>query len=180
MATGPIISIFRPGGGPAVAEGILVKNQNGEHESAGLFSPWPKALTKDAEFSIYVPGSEGKGEEWLSPGEVGVLEHIDEQDRTAGVVSFTSLPSRREEGSEGSFEQPEFDAIQTAENSRWAAVKAYLADDLKRLAELERHTPTAQLVPPAGVSAIPQERHVARAAEVSEGDFFCRYLLRWD
>lgn len=177
MAHDPIVSIFLPSGGPAVAEGVLVAGRDG---LSGLFSPWPKSLTEDVEFSVYVPGTEGNGEEWLEPKEVGVLERIDEQGRSLGVVTFIEDPAQP--GREEAIDHATFDAIDRGPNgSRWAALKATRANDLKTLAELEGSTtPAKERKVPPGSAARPQDTHIATATDVTPGDFFCRYLLRWD
>lgn len=94
MPSSPIISIFRSSGGQAVARGVLIAGTGDSViGAAGLFSPWPESLTEGAEFSIYVPGSDGQPEECLQPKQLGILDLSREEHATYGVVSFVEEPT---------------------------------------------------------------------------------------
>ena len=178
MAHAPIISIFLASGGPAVARGVLIAGTAGK---SGLFLPWPGSLSKDMEFSVYVPESDDIAEEWLTPAEVGILglesgmpEFSDQQSPDLGVVSFTSEPAR--DGTEAKIGESTFLSIANdPERSLWAALEAARADDLTKLRELS--VPAREHTPPPGTAGTPERQF---ATTVTVGSFICRFLLRWD
>lgn len=94
MPSSPIISISRSSGGQAVARGVLIAGtKDSVIGAAGLFSPWSESLTEGAEFSIYVPGSDGQPEECLQPKQLGILDLSREEHATYCVVSFVEEPT---------------------------------------------------------------------------------------
>lgn len=179
MAGAPVISIFRATGGP-VARGVLAQSPKGD--KAGLFSPWPNPLTnKGAAFAVYVPASTDSEAAWLKPKEVWI--GVDDKNRTVGVVSFTSYPSR--EGGAVSITEDEFKKIKPKPNgSLWDGLKAARANDFKTLVTLNSSRVTSNDSVPNGNSrrttAKPQVFERRGVADRQFSDFFCRYLLRWD
>lgn len=170
MASATIISIFRSTGGPPVARGVLVQGSAG---AAGLFTPWPKSLTDKVAFGVYVPAYMGIQAEWLAPDRVGILEGIDNKGGTLGLVSFTSTPARA-----GSIHEQTFPDFAKPDVSFFDALKAARINDLQKLATVDGFLPNRELRPVT--TGRPREVFAAKVAGIAPGDFFGRYLLRWD
>lgn len=177
MASAPVISIYQATGGP-VARGVLVRPADGGDKS-GLFSPWPKSLTEEVAFAVYLPASM----EWLAPNNVWILEGIDNKNGTLGVVSFTSEPSL--EAGAGSISKAEYDKIMARGNaSLWDGLKAFRANDIRTLATLN----SSRVIPDDSLTNLNSKPATAKpkvferrgVADMQLNDFFCRYLLRWD
>jgi hypothetical protein len=173
MASAPIIFIFRSTGGPPIARGVLVQGNAG---AAGLFSPWPKSLTDKVAFGVYVPAYRHIQAQWLAPDRVGILEGIDNEDGTLGLVSFTSSPARA--GGIDSIHEQAFLDFAKPNVSFSDALKAAMINDLQKLATFDGFLPNSELRPL--ITGRPREVFAAKAAGIASSDFFGRHLLRWD
>ncbi|MFE5837764.1 hypothetical protein [Arthrobacter sp. NPDC056493] len=172
-AVAPVISLFAPALGSPLARGVLMHGQAGP---SAVFRPWPKSIT-GKEFGVYVPAYKGTPAQWLAPAKVQIIEGVDTQGGTLGVVSFTatSVPTR----TPGVASKAKFDeALAQPNASRWDAVRASIGDNLERLAKLDGSLPNRKLIPKT--VAMPEWSPPVNVAGITPGDFVCQHILHWD
>ena len=143
---------------------------------SGVFSPWPKSIT-GKEFGVYVPAYSGKPAQWLAPAEVQIIEGVDTQGGTLGVVSFptTSVPAR----GPGLASKPKFEETLAQPNaSPWDAMTASMGSNFQRLAKLNGSLPSRKLI--AKNAAMPVWSTPVTVAAVTPGDWICHHILHWE